>query len=141
MPPKAKPMSRATTRPGQLRAIYNGIQIHPSVKKVTGLTKRELMKNKNGKIVSKKQHAQGNNLHAKMENEGKLASPFKKKRTSKSKRRTSKPKRRTSKPKRRTSKSKRTSKPKRRTSKPKRRTSKPKRRTSKSKRTSKPKRK
>lgn len=93
MPPKAKPMSRATTRRGQLRAIYNGVKIHPSVK-VTGLTKSKLMKNKNGKIVSRKQHAQGKKLRRRMEKEGKLASPFKKKRTSKKKRRTSKSKKR-----------------------------------------------
>ena len=92
MPPKAKPMSRATTRKGQLRAIYNGVKIHPEVQKRTRLTKSKLMKNKYDKIVSKKQHAQGKKLYQRMENEGKLASPFKKKkrRTSKSKRRTSK---------------------------------------------------
>ena len=100
-------MSRATTRRGQLRAIYNGVKIDPRIKKMTGLTKSELMKNKkNGRIVSKKQYAQGKRLHAQMKKEGKLASFEKKRRTSKPKRRTSKSKRRTSKSKRRTSKRK-----------------------------------
>ena len=51
----------------------------------SGLTKKDLMKNKNGKIVSKKQHKKGQELYRMMKKEGKLADPFKKKSRSKSK--------------------------------------------------------
>ena len=45
------------------------------------------MKNKHGKIVSKKQYKRGQALYKKMKKEGKLATPFKKKSKSKSKKR------------------------------------------------------
>ena len=45
----------------------------------SGLTKSDLMKNKNGKIVSKKQHKKGQELYRMMKKQGKLAEPFKKK--------------------------------------------------------------
>ena len=54
-------------------------------KTASGLTKKDLMKNKNGKIVSKKQHKKGQELYRMMKKEGKLATPFKKKSRSKSK--------------------------------------------------------
>ena len=45
----------------------------------SGLTKKDLMKNKHGKIVSKKQHKKGQELYRMMKKQGKLAEPFKKK--------------------------------------------------------------
>ena len=56
-------------------------------KTASGLTKKDLMKNKHGKIVSKKQYKRGQALYKKMKKEGKLATPFKKKSKSKSKKR------------------------------------------------------
>ena len=54
-------------------------------KTASGLTKKDLMKNKHGKIVSKKKYKAGQALYKKMKKEGKLADPFKKKSKSKSK--------------------------------------------------------
>ena len=53
----------------------------------SGLTKKDLMKNKSGKIISKKQYKRGKELHKMMKKEGKLAEPFKSKKQSKSKKR------------------------------------------------------
>ena len=63
-------------------------------KTASGLTKKDLMKNKDGKIVSKKQHKKGKELYRMMKKEGKLAEPFKKKSKSKSKKRSKSNKRR-----------------------------------------------
>ena len=57
-------------------------------KTASGLTKKDLMKNKDGKVVSKKQYKRGKALHKMMKKEGKLAEPFKSK--SKSKKRSKK---------------------------------------------------
>ena len=57
-------------------------------KTASGLTKKDLMKNKDGKIVSKKQYKRGKALHKMMKKEGRLAEPFKSK--SKSKKRSKK---------------------------------------------------
>ena len=54
-------------------------------KTASGLTKKDLMKNKDGKIISKKQYKRGKALHKMMKKEGKLAEPFKSKSKSKSK--------------------------------------------------------
>ena len=51
----------------------------------SGLTKKDLMKNKSGKIISKKQYKRGKELHKMMKKEGRLAEPFKAKKQSKSK--------------------------------------------------------
>ena len=63
--------------------VWNGLKKKTS----SGLTKRDLMKNKNGRVVSKKQHKKGKELYRMMKKQGKLAEPFKSKRSSKSKRR------------------------------------------------------
>ena len=57
-------------------------------KTASGLTKKDLMKNKDGKIISKKQYKRGKELYKMMKKEGKLAEPFKSK--SKSKKRSKK---------------------------------------------------
>ena len=54
----------------------------------SGLTKKDLMKNKDGKVVSKKQYKRGKALYKMMKKEGRLAEPFKSK--SKSKKRSKK---------------------------------------------------
>ena len=54
-------------------------------KTASGLTKKDLMKNKDGKIISKKQYKRGKELYKMMKKEGKLAEPFKSKSKSKSK--------------------------------------------------------
>ena len=59
-------------------------------KTASGLTKKDLMKNKDGKIVSKKQYKRGKALHKMMKKEGRLAEPFKSKSKSKSKKRSKK---------------------------------------------------
>ena len=59
-------------------------------KTASGLTKKDLMKNKDGKVVSKKQYKRGKALHKMMKKEGKLAEPFKSKSKSKSKKRSKK---------------------------------------------------
>ena len=56
----------------------------------SGLTKKDLMKNKDGKVVSKKQYKRGKALHKMMKKEGRLAEPFKSKSKSKSKKRSKK---------------------------------------------------
>lgn len=48
-----------------------------AIKTSGGLKRQHLMKTKNGRIVSKKQHANGKKLYAKMKAAGKLAAPFK----------------------------------------------------------------
>ena len=65
----------------QKREVWNGERAKTS----SGLRKGDLMKNKNGKIVSKKQHKKGLELHRMMKKEGRLAEPFKKKSRSRSK--------------------------------------------------------
>ena len=59
--------------------VQDKIDVWHGLKKKTssGLTKRDLMKNKNGKIVSKKQHKKGQELYRMMKKQGKLAEPFK----------------------------------------------------------------
>jgi len=61
-------------------------------KTASGLTKKDLMKNKDGKIISKKQYKRGKALHKMMKKEGRLAEPFKSKSKSKSKKRSKKSK-------------------------------------------------
>ena len=51
----------------------------------SGLTKKDLMLNKHGKVVSKKQYKKGQELYKMMKKEGRLAEPFQKKSKSKSK--------------------------------------------------------
>ena len=51
----------------------------------SGLTRKDLMLNKDGKVVSKKQHKKGKELYKMMKREGRLAEPFKKKSRSRSK--------------------------------------------------------
>ena len=65
----------------QKNEVWSGLRKKTS----SGLTKKYLMKNKTGKIVSKKQHKKGQELYKMMKKEGKLATPFKKKSRSKSK--------------------------------------------------------
>ena len=66
--------------------VWNGEKKKTS----SGLTKKDLMKNKDGKIVSKKQHKRGQELYKMMKKEGRLAEPFQKKSKSKSKSKKSK---------------------------------------------------
>ena len=56
-------------------------QVWDGEKKKTssGLSKKDLMLNKDGKVVSKKQHKKGQELYRRMKKEGRLAEPFKKK--------------------------------------------------------------
>ena len=56
-------------------------QVWEGEKKKTssGLTKKDLMLNKDGKVVSKKQHKKGKELYKMMKREGRLGDPFKKK--------------------------------------------------------------
>jgi hypothetical protein len=61
--------------------VWNGEKKKTS----SGLTKKDLMVNKNGKVVSKKQHKKGQELYKMMKKEGRLAEPFQKKSKSKSK--------------------------------------------------------
>ena len=58
----------------------------------SGLTKKDLMLNKHGKVVSKKQYKKGQELYKMMKKEGRLAEPFQKKSKSKSKKRSKKSK-------------------------------------------------
>ena len=62
-------------------AVWNG----EKKKTASGLKKSDLMKNKDGKIVSKKQHKRGQQLYRMMKKEGRLAEPFQKKSKAKSK--------------------------------------------------------
>ena len=64
-------------------AVWSGEKKNTS----SGLTKKDLMKNKNGKIISQKQYKRGKELHKMMKKEGRLAEPFKAKKQSKSKKR------------------------------------------------------
>ena len=66
----------------QKREVWEGKRS----KTASGLKRKDLMKNKDGKIVSKKQHKRGQELYRMMKKEGKLAEPFQKKSKSKSKR-------------------------------------------------------
>lgn len=68
--------------------VWNGEKKKTS----SGLTKKDLMKNKHGKIVSKKQYKKGQELYKMMKKEGRLAEPFQKKSKSKSKKRSKKSK-------------------------------------------------
>ena len=67
--------------------VKDKIAVWKGEKKQTasGLKKSDLMENKHGKIVSKKQYKRGKQLYKKMKKEGKLAEPFQKKSKSKSK--------------------------------------------------------
>jgi hypothetical protein len=51
----------------------------------SGLSKGDLIKNKAGKVVSKKQYKKGQELYKKMKREGRLATPFRSKSSSRSK--------------------------------------------------------
>ena len=75
----------------QKREVWEGKRARTS----SGLRKGDLMKNKDGKIVSKKQHKRGQELYRMMKKEGRLADPFKSKskRRSKSNRRSKSKKR------------------------------------------------
>ena len=66
----------------QKREVWEGKRS----KTASGLKRKDLMKNKDGKIVSKKQHKRGQELYRMMKKEGRLAEPFQKKSKSKSKR-------------------------------------------------------
>ena len=68
--------------------VWNGEKKKTS----SGLTKKDLMKNKHGKVVSKKQYKKGQQLYKMMKKEGRLAEPFQKKSKSKSKKRSKKSK-------------------------------------------------
>ena len=65
----------------QKREVWEGNRTKTS----SGLKKSDLMKNKDGKIVSKKQHKRGQELYRMMKEEGRLADPFKKRSSSRSK--------------------------------------------------------
>ena len=65
----------------QKREVWEGKR----TKTASGLKRKDLMKNKDGKIVSKKQHKRGQELYRMMKKEGKLAEPFQKKSKSRSK--------------------------------------------------------
>ena len=80
-------------------AVWNGEKKQTS----SGLKRKDLMKTKDGRIVSKKQYKRGQELYKMMKKEGRLADPFK----SKSKRRSKSNKRSKSKKRSRKSKSKR----------------------------------
>jgi len=62
-------------------AVWNGEKKKTS----SGLKRSDLMKNKDGKIISKKQYKRGKELYKMMKKEGRLAEPFQKKSKSKSK--------------------------------------------------------
>ena len=66
----------------QKREVWEGKRS----KTASGLKRKDLMKNKDGKVVSKKQHKRGQELYRMMKKEGRLAEPFQKKSKSKSKR-------------------------------------------------------
>ena len=66
----------------QKREVWEGKRS----KTASGLKRKDLMKNKDGKVVSKKQHKRGKELYRMMKKEGRLAEPFQKKSKSKSKR-------------------------------------------------------
>ena len=68
----------------QKREVWEGKRS----KTASGLKRKDLMKNKDGKVVSKKQHKRGQELYRMMKKEGRLAEPFKSK--SKSKKRSKK---------------------------------------------------
>ena len=61
-------------RVGSKNEVWAGSAHHTS----GGLTKGDLMKSANGKVVSKKQHAAGVRLMKAMRASGKAAAPFKK---------------------------------------------------------------
>jgi len=65
----------------QKREVWEGRRS----KTASGLKKKDLMKNKDGKVVSKKQHKRGQELYRMMKKEGRLADPFKKRSRSRSK--------------------------------------------------------
>ena len=62
-------------------AVWNGEKKHTA----SGLKKKDLMKTKDGRIVSKKQNKRGQELYKMMKKQGKLAEPFKSKSKGKSK--------------------------------------------------------
>ena len=68
----------------QKREVWEGKRS----KTASGLKRKDLMKNKDGKVVSKKQHKRGQELYRMMKKEGKLAEPFQKKSKSKRSKRT-----------------------------------------------------
>ena len=70
-------------------AVWNGEKKQTA----SGLKKSDLMKNKDGKIISKKQYKRGQELYKMMKKQGKLATPFKGKSKGKSKGKKSKGKR------------------------------------------------
>ena len=62
-------------------AVWNGEKKQTS----SGLKRKDLMKTKDGRIVSKKQYKRGKELYKMMKKQGKLAEPFKSKSKGKSK--------------------------------------------------------
>ena len=70
-------------------AVWNGEKKQTA----SGLKRSDLMKNKDGKIISKKQYKRGQELYKMMKKQGKLATPFKSKSKGKSKGKKSKGKR------------------------------------------------
>ena len=56
-------------------AVWNGEKKQTS----SGLKRKDLMKTKDGRIVSKKQYKRGQELYKMMKKQGKLAEPFKSK--------------------------------------------------------------
>ena len=56
-------------------AVWNGEKKQTS----SGLKRKDLMKTKDGRIVSKLQHKRGQELYKMMKKQGKLAEPFKSK--------------------------------------------------------------
>ena len=62
-------------------AVWNGEKKQTS----SGLKRKDLMKTKDGRIVSKKQYKRGQELYKMMKKQGKLAEPFKSKSKGKSK--------------------------------------------------------
>ena len=70
----------------QKREVWEGKRS----KTASGLKRKDLMKNKDGKVVSKKQHKRGQELYRMMKKEGRLADPFKKRSSSTSRSKTPK---------------------------------------------------
>ena len=62
-------------------AVWNGEKKQTA----SGLKRKDLMKTKDGRIVSKKQYKRGQELYKMMKKQGKLAEPFKSKSKGKSK--------------------------------------------------------
>lgn len=62
-------------------AVWNGEKNQTA----SGLKRKDLMKTKDGRIVSKLQHKRGQELYKMMKKKGKLAEPFKSKSKGKSK--------------------------------------------------------